>query len=703
MSNLRCKVRGNSPQGKPRVYFCCHEEDFSKYFEKISEEILNKHSCAIWYREDFWDFDDLETDLIQMQLFVIPVTTRFLATENQAFKYEFKIAIKHHIPILPLMQEPGLADLFNLKCGNLHFLDPHQTDATAISYEEKLEKYLESVLIGNKLTEKIRAAFDAYIFLSYRKKDRKYAQELMHLIHKNDFCRDIAIWYDEFLTPGENFSDSIIEAIHKSDLFVLTVTPNLVNEINYIVTTEYPTAKEKQKTIFPVELVRTNKNRLAKKFDGIPMPIDAHNDKLFSEALLENIRKIAIRKNDNSPEHNFFIGLAYLNGIDVEVNRPRGVSLITSAAEDQLPEAMKKLCNMYRDGEGVTLDYKKAAYWAEKHYNHCVENLGQIHPDTLESLGNLALACGAAGEYIKQLQHSDMAYRYSRVIWGREHPNTLRALSSYAMSLAMCYDEQDKKDPLDYRARAVWSSEEAYILNRDIFGEEHLATIQALSNYGFALSKWKRHHNKTFECFKKVYHLRKELLGEEHPDTMAALSNLASAYGNYREYDTQLKMLEKVYDFHKRRFGEEHPVTVTSMLHLADCHFKMEHFRKGIELNAKVCELRKKILGADHAETQKAYENIRCMYKYFEYSQGNLDAYEAVYEALCKLQGKTHDDTIRALEQIAVVYGIRGDETRKKSYIAKANRLKKKALKKESRAKGTTIKDNVQMYLRRFL
>ena len=57
--------------------------------------------------------------------------------------------------------------------------------------------------------EKIRAAFDAYIFLSYRKKDRAYAQELMHLIHKNRFCKDIAIWYDEFLTPGESFRANV--------------------------------------------------------------------------------------------------------------------------------------------------------------------------------------------------------------------------------------------------------------------------------------------------------------------------------------------------------------------------------------------------------------------------------------------------------------------------------------------------------------
>lgn len=197
MANLKYKTRGNSsPQGKPRVYFCCQPEDFNKYFESVSDEILSKQNCAIWYTdEEVVRDEDFFADIKQMQLFVMPVTTNLLCTENEALDVEFKFAIENHIPVLPLMQENGLEELFNKKCGDLQFLDKNNTDVTAISYEEKLKKYLESVLIGDELAEKIRAAFDAYVFLSYRKKDRRYAQELMRLIHKNEFCRDIAIWY----------------------------------------------------------------------------------------------------------------------------------------------------------------------------------------------------------------------------------------------------------------------------------------------------------------------------------------------------------------------------------------------------------------------------------------------------------------------------------------------------------------------------
>lgn len=47
MAIMKYKTRGNtSPQGKPRVYFCCHPEDFTKYFETIANEILERAIMA---------------------------------------------------------------------------------------------------------------------------------------------------------------------------------------------------------------------------------------------------------------------------------------------------------------------------------------------------------------------------------------------------------------------------------------------------------------------------------------------------------------------------------------------------------------------------------------------------------------------------------------------------------------------------------
>ncbi|MBQ3489976.1 MAG: toll/interleukin-1 receptor domain-containing protein [Clostridia bacterium] len=370
MKQLQYKTRGNSlPKGKPYVYFFAHEKDFSLFFERISQKLLKTANCAIFYDNGTGENCDEETrfsDLLRMKLFVLPVTERFLSDENSIAMQEFRFAVKNHIPVLPILQEKGLENRFNAVCGEMQMLSAIPSDGTEIGFDEKLEKFLSAVLIGDDLAERIRNAFDAYIFLSYRKKDRKYAQELIRLIHKNEFCRDIAIWYDEFLTPGENFNDEIAAALDKSKIFALAVTPNLVNEKNYVMDIEYPMAKNAEKPILPAEVVPTDREALKQHYEAIPDTVNAHDAPALSEALMQALEQIAIRENDTSPEHNFFIGLAYLSGIDVEIDRERALKLITSSAETELPEAIEKLASMYETGESVEYNREEELKWRKK-------------------------------------------------------------------------------------------------------------------------------------------------------------------------------------------------------------------------------------------------------------------------------------------------------------------------------------------------
>lgn len=366
--SIRYKTRGMSdPRRKPKVYFCCHPEDFKVYFEPISEEILSTQNCAIWYSTTNTFFnEEFQLELRQMQLLVMPITTKLLTTPNRALNEEFPFAAENHIPALPILVENGLDELFNKKCGNIQFLDRTIYTSTVISYEEKLNRYLSMVLIGDELASKIRAAFDTYIFLSYRKKDRKYTQDLMHLIHQSDFCRDIAIWYDEYLTPGENFNAGITSILQKCSLFALIVTPNLLEDGNYVMCYEYPVARDLGKLILPVEMLPTNLETLKQKYHGIPSCICAGDRDHLSATLSNLLSHIALRKNDSDLQHNFLMGLAYLGGIDVEVDYARAQELIIGAAEAGFPEAMQRLVDMYRTGTGVDRDYHTAIHWQEQ-------------------------------------------------------------------------------------------------------------------------------------------------------------------------------------------------------------------------------------------------------------------------------------------------------------------------------------------------
>ena len=376
MANLMFKTKGMvNPKGKPRVYFTCHPDDFIRTFDKVSGDLLKVSDCAIYYTENMNEVlsdREQETDLSLMNLFVVPVTRKLLENHSRAMDADLLFAKRMNIPVLPIMFDSNLDRLYgqNDKFGEMQYINPFSSDKTEISYEEKLKKFLTSVLVSDETAKRVRSAFDAYMFLSYRKKDRFYANELMRLIHSNRECRDIAIWYDEYLVPGESFNENISKMLNDSKLFTLLVTPNLLEEPdgipNFVMGKEYPAALELGMEIVAAEMESTDQDELSNKFKGVPECVNPREEKQFKERLIQALRKVAITSNDSDPEHKYLIGLAYRDGIDVEVDRQRGLDLIKTAAETGHIEAASDLAKMYYYGIHVAKNYEQAAYWQKK-------------------------------------------------------------------------------------------------------------------------------------------------------------------------------------------------------------------------------------------------------------------------------------------------------------------------------------------------
>jgi hypothetical protein len=414
MSGLICRTRGDrSPQGLPKVYLAIHPGDREGYLEEFVGLLLELQSMSVWYPEDpeMVRTEEVMDDLARMSLFVVPVTTRLLTAPDPVLTEELRFAGQKHIPVLPVVVEQGLEELYERRFGDLQFLDRNAKDETVMSFRQKLERYLSSVLIGDQLTKRIRDAFGACMFLSYRKKDRKYAQELMRSVHSHEACRDIGIWYDEFLIPGEGFNDAIRAALERSKLFLMAVTPNLVDEDNYVVTEEYPAARKAEKPVLPVELVSTDRAALEEAFEQIPPCVDARDPEGFRRALMAAVEAMEIRKRDRSPEHDYLIGLAYLRGVDVEVDHDRAVELIHGAAEAGLPEAARRLVQMYLTGDGVERDYQQAVRWQEQVVSCCEETHGQDRGlFSHEVLTGALLECGHQYMAMERLEEAERMY-----------------------------------------------------------------------------------------------------------------------------------------------------------------------------------------------------------------------------------------------------------------------------------------------------
>lgn len=196
------RVRGDfSPNGLQKVFFSFYPEDMDQMV-KIADDILDISNCAVWYHEDSMaaddiDLDDLGMKLQEMKLFVVIISTNYLANDSLAKNWEYGFAMEHHIPVLPIAVESGLEEYFavEMNCihdgyGDIQLLRSEVTDWTEISYYQKLARDLGAILLENEEVERIKQAFSGKIFLSYRKKDRKYANELMHTIHKYSIVKE---------------------------------------------------------------------------------------------------------------------------------------------------------------------------------------------------------------------------------------------------------------------------------------------------------------------------------------------------------------------------------------------------------------------------------------------------------------------------------------------------------------------------------
>ena len=698
MAEFKVITKGNAdPHGKPRVYFCCHPEDFGRVFyndkllcfEKICEDVFKTHDCAIYYTEDMnepLDDNNINIDLKRMNLFLVPVTFRLMNEPCRAMAVDIAYAKANNIKILPFMMESGLDAVYALQrnFGERQYLNPYSNDATEVGYEEKLKKILEVILISDEMAKKVRAAFDAYIFLSYRKKDRNYANELMRIIHNIPGCRDIAIWYDEFLTPGESWRENIKQAMEmvkeKSNLFTLLVTPNLLEEYldengelkkNFVMENEYPEARDMGMRILPTEMVETDHDELNLKYDGIPEPVKSE-DEHFTDTLLSVIEKIAISENDNDPQHNFLIGLAYLEGIDVEVNCDRGIELITTAAEAGEIAAMRMLYDIYDEGKYVSINYAEALKWAERIYDFAVREYGEEHPDTLTPLNNIAYTYGELGDHKKALELYEKVYKLSCKIFGEEHPDTLTSLNNLSMTYG---------DLGDYK-KAFELQEKVCKLSRKILGEEHPVTLLSLNNLAGTYGEL-GDYKKALELFEKVYKLRCKILGEEHPGTLASLNNIAGTYGGLGDYKKALELQEKEYKLSCKILGEEHPDTLLSLNNLAYTYGELGDHKKSLELYEKVYKLSCKILGEEHPDTLSSFNHLAYIYGKLGDYKKSLELFEKVYKLRYKILGEEHPDTLLSLNNLAYTYGELGDHKKALELQEKVYKLRCKNLGEE--------------------
>lgn len=345
------------------LYLSYCEKDYDKAMSLI-DRFLKQNDVIIYYRRyDLFpkvDTKEINRLIGQFNANIILVTNNFLESyETGDIRNEFEYISKHHLPLLPILDDEIDLKDYESVFGAIQYIDINQKDKTQIAADKKINDYIKRYIVKTDDYLLAKYSFKSFAFLSYRKKDRYLALDLIDTIHRDEKCRKVAIWYDEFLIAGEKFNVALKKKIKDSSALLILVTPNLVNEKNYIRSVEFPMAKRIGKRILPVEGKPTNEKLLIKQYKDIPAVTT-------KEAIHNDVRKLNIDTSEDSAEKLYGLGIAYLNGIEVEINRKIAVKYLDAASKKGSLRACRRLIDIFSHGNGVVKDLEKALHYTKR-------------------------------------------------------------------------------------------------------------------------------------------------------------------------------------------------------------------------------------------------------------------------------------------------------------------------------------------------
>lgn len=473
MSEIKLQYRstGNiSPYGLKRMYFTCHPDDFEECFERVCQDVLGivdrEHSekihFAVYYTEDMttpFTQEDRSELLTNVNVMIVPVTKKLLTSPNRARDEDIPFAVQNSIKVIPIIMEPELLSYYrdNPYLSKLQYVNTVGADTTEVDYIKKLTAYLEMSSHNAESIRRMREAFSAHIFLSYRKKDRTYANQLMKSLHNDEDLWGAAFWYDEQLTPGEVYTDEIMEALQNSDLYLLLVTPRLLEEGNYVMEKEYPEARRLGKTILPIMMAETSLDALQQSFEDLPEVISFDDEIACQEYVKAALYESPLHPVRDS-EELYQLGKAYWNGIDTEISMEIGFLLLTRAALQLHIKACEKVISIFDDKSypeiekyyeesQVTMAKLALINIKEMRYEEIKAVSGEDNPETIEALFDFAFEQARYG-ISEGYNLVWKVYQLSCRVNGRQSRKTLRYLKALNMLLFVGSNHEEKIAPL---------------------------------------------------------------------------------------------------------------------------------------------------------------------------------------------------------------------------------------------------------------
>ncbi len=289
-------------------------------------------------------------------------------------------------------------------------------------------------------------------------------------------------------------------------------------------------------------------------------------------------------------------------------------------------------------------EYQNAEPHLESARRLRLNELGEEHPETLDSMNDLA------NLYADQGSFDDAEPLYIRIlecqkkVFGEEHQNTLSSMNNLAALRA----DQGRYD----------EAESLYIRTLEcqirVFGEEHPETLKTMNNLAILYLNQGR-YDEAEQLNVKTLKITKSIFGEEHPETLDSMNNLAALYLIQGRYDKAEHLCVRTLEIQKRILGEEHPGTLATMNNLAILFRNQGRHNEAEPLYEKLLEIRKRVLGEEHPKTLDSTNNLVILYQHMGRYEEAESLVKTAIEIYREVLGPEHPDTLNAEDTYATI------------------------------------------------
>jgi serine/threonine protein kinase len=269
-------------------------------------------------------------------------------------------------------------------------------------------------------------------------------------------------------------------------------------------------------------------------------------------------------------------------------------ALLSPVHPDTL-QSMNNLAGAYYDNGQLA----KAVSLLEETLEKCRAKLSPDHPQTLTCMNNLAGAYQASGQLAKAVPMLEETLEKRKAKLGLDHPDTLESMNN----LALVYQASGQL------AKAVPMHEEVLDKWKGKLGLDHPNTLRGMSNLAEAyrasgqLAEAVTLHEETLQK-------RKVKLGPDHPDTLESMHNLAEAYLVSGQLARAVPLFEQTLEKCRAKLSPDHSLTLACINNLAGAYQVNGQLARAVPLFEETLQKRKAKFGPDHPKTLTCMANL---------------------------------------------------------------------------------------------